>query len=257
MTVWCYADPQKSWSRPFMEWFARGVRACGGKAQMVTDMIYREGPAAFYGVNERTYQVFDTARRSQHPWYYVDNGYFLSKWHGGMYHRITRNGFQHDGAGASAGERFARLGVKLAPWRNFHRPTARVTIAVQTEWWYRFMGTSQQAWLLKTKAELKRAGVVDPVVRMKPTDKKDIAIDWDAVQCVVAHSSNTAIDGLVHGVPCAVTHACGAQRMSAPDLSGAVHPVYPEREEWAAVLADNQWLPEEIEAGVAWKTLNR
>jgi hypothetical protein len=245
----CYLNPNKSGSRAMLEAFSLGCRKEGQACDIVTSDELLAGPAVFYGVDRVTLPVYLKVVKSGRDYYYIDNGYFNSKWHGGTYYRITRNRLQHDGLTRSTGGRWRELKIDVQPWRSGGKV---VLIAQQSPWWYEWHGTSIDEW---TQRALDLAADWPIEVRGKPTTKELPPIDWSNIKAVIAHSSNTAIDGLIQGVPCLVD----AWYAAAFSLAGDWHTRtlrYPDnREAVFSALADNQWTVEEIANGSAWRWL--
>jgi hypothetical protein len=245
----CYLNPNKSGARAMLEAFARGCAVHGQPCAIVEAKKLLPGPAVFYGVDRVTLPVYLEVVQSGRDYFYIDNGYFNSKWHGGTYYRITKNRLQHDGLAPSDGDRWRQLGIELSPWRSGGKV---VLIAQQSPWWYEWHGTSIDEW---TQRALDVAADWQTEVRGKPTTKALPPIDWPNIKAVIAHSSNTAIDGLIQGVPCLVD----AWYAAAFSLAGDWHKgrlCYPaNREAVFASLADNQWTVEQMATGHAWERL--
>lgn len=208
----------------------------------------------FYGVDEQTRDVFDRVAGGKN-FTYIDNGYFASKYHGNAgnpYYRITRGATQHSGTGVSDGRRFADLGIRIEPWR---RDGDRVILALQSEWWFTRHRINRDEWthhIVATVTELtgRRVEVREKPGRFEDTRSIDAVIG--GAWCVVTHSSNLAVDAIVRGVPAIVLGVSAARPMAGTRIEQIIDPPRPAgRENWAGVLADNQWTRAEIEAGVA------
>jgi len=77
----------------------------------------------------------------------------------------------------------------------------------------------------------------------------------ERAHALVTHSSNVAIEAACLGTPIFVDTASAAAPVGLTDLSMIEAPVYPDREEWLAHLAYNQFSFEEIGDGRAWQML--
>lgn len=224
----------------FAKAFAQG---CGG--QVVTH--YTGGPWAGFGSPE-TWPGLMQARRAREDFYYGDHAYFGR----GRFYRITKNAFQHRGVGGADFERLAMFHGRAMPLNQ----GARIIVCPQSEGHHaRFMAS---AWLADTLAKLETVTDREIVIRTKAT-RKPIEADLDDAWCVITHSSACAIHALMAGVPAICTADCAASRLSGSDPFNVEYPFLPsadERDEWAAVLAANQWTLEEIAQGQAWRILN-
>lgn len=251
--IYAYANPKKSGSVEMCEAFVAGVRTGSQRAAVVTDGVLRkDGVAAvFYGIQKELMQCWRDALKHGVPYWYIDNGYFNSKWKGGSYYRITANRLQHDGQGKSDGQRFAALGLAIKFWR---RGGTHVLIAQQSPWWYEWQGGSIREWTEHAEDIVRDWPAV---IRGKPTTKELPPIDWAKIKCVLTHSSNVAIDGLLQGVPCLVTSEYAAARTLAGCVETRTLNFPDNRREVFNVLADNQFTLSEIKSGFAWRMLTR
>lgn len=237
-----------------MEAFADGLQ---GHARIIDDGRYQPGPAAFYGVEPPTLQAWKDVQAAGETFWYVDNGYFRSTYQGGNYFRITKNAEQHTGIGQSDGRRFAELGIEIQPWREGEE----ILIALQTDWWYERHGLTRQRWLDDVLARVSGTGRKIRI-RGKPVrghKEPPLAADLKRAWCVIAYSSNVAVDALMAGIPafCTCPGSAGYTLSGCFLSSGGLAPYRsPHRREWAEVLADNQWTVEEIRSGLAWEMLN-
>lgn len=246
--IYCYANVNKSNSLRMVDCFAKGAIAHGEKVTLVTDNVWRGGPAVFFGVQKEMMALWHKAQGSD--WFYIDNGYFNSKWAGGDYYRITKNALQHTGAGVSDGARAKALRVACKPRHYGGVPL----VALQSEWWYEFNGTTMKEWLDVALWTMKKNAWPAPIVRSK--DEAGTPINWNDTCAVVTHSSNMAVEAIVRGIPAVATGVSPAAGINTlhdwPDLN-----LPEDRPQWAGVLADNQWNLREIENGTAWKALSR
>lgn len=253
--IYCYVDTSKANSRQLLEAFSDGLKSSGESVEIVTDLQPRDGPAVFYGVSPAMRALYEHYVKRCLDYYMIDNGYINSKWHGGTYYRVVKNGRFHSGAGNSDGKRFEALGIKIKPWRQGRQ----LLIALQSDWWYQLNGTSKLGWITKTRNALTEYGWMGEIVfRDKPKTKSVPKICWPCTYAVVTHSSNVAVDGLIQGVPAFLTSPCAASAVGNMGLSRIMNPDMPDdRLRWASVLSDNQFSLSEIQDGTAWRLLNR
>lgn len=250
----CYVSPVKGNAKAMLGAFAEG-----SGAELVPGDKYQPGrPAVFWGVDRATLAVWYEVERTRTPYWYVDNGYFRSKWQGGDYYRITYMDEQHSGAGDSDGKRFDALQLEIKPWRT--EQAGRVMLACQSDFWHERHGHGPAAnWAEGCMRAMRPHTHRTMVVRRKPLGgikEPPLQDEWPATWCVVTHSSMVAAEALLAGVPAFVTapSSCFGWVCSS-NLSEIEHPARGDRRAWANVLADNQWTLNEIRSGVAWRSL--
>lgn len=242
-SVVCYFQPGKRKARIVCEAFARGA---GGQAVPAQGSL-QQGPAAFYGVRPGWLQLWQQAKAESRDWFYIDNKYLGPR---KQHFRVTKNALQSDGIGRPAWDRLARLGVEIKPWLPEGR---HVLVCPQSDEFFQTFGVGD--WLGRTLAELPRHTGREIRVRRKG-DATPFEADLVDAFAVVTHSSNAAVDALLAGVPVVTTGWGPAQRMGRTDLSLIENPLRPDgREEWAAILAGQQWSREEMRCGACWRDL--
>jgi hypothetical protein len=246
-----YVTPGREPSLVLGKAFAEG---CGG--DLVDTRFVANRPAAFYGVSKYTLPIFQACQARGLDHYYVDNGYFRPG-HFDGYFRITRNAPQHSGIGRPDYDRWKALGLAIKPWRTTGR---HVLVIGQSRTYFELRGERPvtRFWDIVTAI----AEVTDrPILyRPKPTasgPRRSLAEDLRDAWCVVAFTSNVAVEALLEGIPVFVTGDCAARVMGETDLGQIETPRRPDtRDEWAAVLAANQWTVDEIRSGKCWRDLH-
>lgn len=255
----CYLNTAKGNAREMMEVFA-----AGSGAEITTNLELVPGrEAVLWGVDRLTLPLWQEIVKTKTPYWYVDNGYFRSKWSGGDYYRITRNAEQCTGDGESDGARWRALGLKFQPWR---KSGTHILIACQSDFWHERHGDGSAAEFARrvTKRLMQITSAFDVkrpiIVRGKPIGgHKEPPLAEQLADCwaVVTYSSMVATDALLAGVPAFVLAPGAAAPVTHSDLWEIERPLYPGgREHWAAVLADNQWRLGEIRDGTAWRMLH-
>lgn len=249
--VTCYAEIGKAKSVRLIEAFAAG---CGGRVFDVNVPALEPGPVAFYGVRASFARLVDQARSDGRDWYLIDNSYFDCVRE--RQFRITRNAMQCDGLNACwSGEGHARLralGVTIQPWTTDGK---HIVVCPQSNEYMELVGW-QGDWLTQTVAALRQHTSREIRVRAKK-EPRPLSEDLRGAWALVTHASAAAVEALLAGVPVFCTGRCAARWMGTCDLSLIEEPVRPAREEWAAVLAENQWTEAEMRDGTAWKSLDR
>ena len=224
--------------------FARG---CGG--QIVRARSLGTGIAAFYGVTAYLGPLIAQAQSDGRDWYYIDNAYFgrMRFW------RVTRKSFQHCGIGRADRARLRALGLGFRPWRRGGR---HILVCPQSDAFMRLVaGMRVEAWTADVESQLRRTTDREIRVRGKG-DVRPLAADLRHCHALVTHMSNAAVEAVCAGVPVFTTGDCAASIMGLGDLGRIETPAYPDgREEWAAVLAANQWTGAEMRSGTCWRAL--
>lgn len=233
--------------------------AAGSGAEITERLELVPGrPAVLYGVDKTTLPLWREIERTRHPYFYIDNGYFRSKWEGGEHYRITFGAPQCSGFGSSSGDRWKSLERKIHPWS---RAGSHILIACQSDFWHERHGSqSAIAFADEVSADLREVTDRAIVVRQKPLkDRTEPPLGQALENCwaVVTHSSMVALEAILTGIPAFVLAPSALGPVSSDDIGAIESPYYPDdRLRWASVLAENQWSLEEIRAGTAWRALN-
>lgn len=218
--------------------------------------------AVFFGT-EGVMQAFQRAK--QGTWWYIDNSYFDTQ--RGIYFRVTKNALQVDPRGqVSTGERFAKLGIKVEPWREALGPDT-LLCPQSDDFMKSTLGLKDFNWVAHVQATIATYGTALPV-RVRPwnRDKKAAAVtlEQELPKCrlVISHSSSSSITALIRGVPSLSTGpTAAAYHLTGPLTQGSfLEPPRPDDDErlrFCQVLADNQFTLEEFKNGTAWKWLER
>jgi hypothetical protein len=257
----------------------------------------RSGPVVLYGIQPETFPHWLQCRQQGRDFYYIDNAYLSPGHDDDSYVRITKNALQCSGYGESDLARLAAHEVEIKDWReptlekheveikDWREPTLekedggwrKILITCQSGWWYIQNSTTLNDWVnrvideiryhterpikirLKPKADYQKSPNVqlcDDVTA--PDDEVPFEEDLAEAFCVVTHSSNTAVEAILAGVPAFVLGQSAAQPFACNDLKLIEAPFvsYGDRWNWAGVLADNQWTLKEIREGKAWADLN-
>ena len=238
-----YIVPGEQTSPRFAHAFAHG---CRGRATEADSL--QPGPIALFGSPRRWHLLQDAIARGR-TWYYADHAYFGR----GLYFRITKNAYQHDGRSDASPKRFERFGLTVRPWRTVG---AHIVVCPQSDVYFSLHGLDASRWVADVSAALRRHTDRELRVRWK-RDPTPIAADLQGAWAVVVFSSIAAVDALVAGVPVFVLAPFAAtRRMGLDDLSRIESPIYPDdRDPFLWSLAANQWTLDEIEHGLAWRVL--
>ncbi len=237
-----YSIPHEKTSPLFAKAFAQG---CGGQ---VSIRSYDGGEWSGFGSPENWHDMH-RAIKAGFNWYYGDHAYFQR----GKYYRITKNALFHKGNGRSDMKRIAQFHHKALKWVR----GGKIIICPQSDTFFRLRhNTTQQDWIDGVIKEIKKHTDKRFVIHQKRDVKPLRECFYDAY-CTISHSSNSAVEGLMHGVPAICLADCTASGMTRNSIADIENLLYPDnRYEWAAVLADNQWTLPEISSGMAWRHLN-
>lgn len=237
-----HSVPNEKTSPMFAKAFAQG---CGGK---VYEGGYTGGAWAGFG-SPVNWHDMQRAIADGNDLYYGDHAYF----HRHKYYRVTKNALFHKGQGKSDMKRIAQFHHKALKWVR----GGKIIICPQSDTFFRLRyNTTQQDWVDGVISELKKYTDRRFVLHQK-RDVKPLRECFYDTHCVIVHSSNSAVEALMHGVPAICLADCTASNMSRNSIADVENLLYPEnRYEWAGVLADNQWTLQEIASGMAWRKLN-
>ncbi len=248
-----YAGIGKAKARFVCQAFVDG--SGGGAVHQPPPRRLRPGAAAFFGVTEATQHLWRQAQAERRDWYYLDNAYFDAA--RGRAFRATRNAVQASGDEAPDWPRFARLGLRIAPWRRSGR---HVLVVAQSQTYMRVVAGTRGSWWRDALELLALHTDREIVVRGWRSNKPALAATLaDALgDCwaLVTWSSAAANEALLAGVPVFAAGPCAASALALSDLRRIESPICPDgRARWAAALAGRQWTLEELRDGTAWRTL--
>ena len=234
--------------------------ATGSGGQIVPATRLLDGPGAVYGILRGCDQILKESWWVGRDTYHVDHGYF-GRGSGDFrgYYRISRNALQVVGHGspeawvknAPPGDRWEALGIRLKGWR---KGGEEVVVAPLSRAVGQFLGIDPHRWLQSVIAEIRTFTDRPIVIKAKDSDAS-IQDSLRKAFCLVTHSSNSAIDALIEGVPVFVTGDCAARFLASGPLSNIERPKYPDREPWFRVLSYSQWSLPEIQRGRCWEWL--
>lgn len=233
------------------------IQGCGGAiAHNPSELM--SGAAFFYGVDASNQHIFDQVLREGREFYYCDNAYFDKVRQ--SYFRVTCNRLQHEGIGKSDGQRFAALGISMLPWRT---SGDHVVVCPQSDHFMRNIAKCGGDWLAKKVKAVVSSQATLVHLRDRPWSPDKAALsasledDLRGALGLITYSSAAAVTAVLNGIPVSCDESCAAWIMSSNIFDTESKPdVWSMRQEWASVLADNQWTLDEMRAGLAWKMLH-
>lgn len=236
-----------------------------------------DAPACvFYGYGSKLPEIMREMRATGRAAVYVDLGYWGRKLGGNWagYHKVSinaRHPTEYFRRRQHPADRFDAQRVPILPWTEGRSailvagmgPKAAAVEHLATERWER-----------DVIADLRRRTDRPIIYRPKPSHpnpqpikgtrfsasdpkKKAEPLERVLAECyaVVTHHSNTAVDGLLAGVPAFVWGGVAAP-LGLADLALLETPARPEgRREWAADVAYCQFNINEMTQGLAWRHL--
>ena len=190
------------------------------------------------------------AEKAGVPVIVAENGYFLRPHFGGQHYALARTG--HNGSGAwpaGGGERWAALGIELAPWRDKgdhilvcpNRAFGRPGYIMPMDWPQRVVERLQR--ITRRPVRLRsHPGNVEP--------KRPLNDALSNCWAMVIWASSAGVHGLVAGIPVICEGpAWIAKGATGADIKTVDAPVMPERLPVFERLAWAQWTMAEIASG--------
>ncbi|MEI5679463.1 MULTISPECIES: hypothetical protein [unclassified Mesorhizobium] len=248
---------------------------------------------AMYGILRGTGQLYREAERRNLDFYYLDHGYFARSDHwlnwfnrSPSWFRVTKNGHSINKLTAGNDDRFRRHFEKhypLRPWRGgkgeaivILPPTPAIRWFFDCDDWGRQIVEQIRrftdmpiVWREKPNAKnIDDTGNPDgtfstptpPAVDRLEISKASLQADLDKAAMVVCYNSNVAIEAVQQGIPVYCEEQCAAFpiRFSLESLSDpASLEREPDRWNWLAHLANNQFSMSELKSGYAFRHLSQ
>ncbi len=224
------------------------------KSEVICNAFVKGAPAGvnghvFCGVTEANIAAYNAALASKLPVYVVENSYFDCV--RGEQFRITKNAMQFTGEAKSDCKRFDALGITIRPRKA---TCGRLLTVAQSALYMRIIAHDPM-WVMH-----KIAKVFDhdtwteirgrPWNRDKRSAARSLPEDLHWADGVLTHSSAAAIEAVLAGIPVFTSPECAAHEFTAVKD-------WPDRRQWAGVLADRQFTIEEMRNGTAWAMLHR
>ena len=244
-----YMVPGAGTSPKFAEAFSQG---CHGQLVPVSRGLQPGAFAAF--CTPQTWPLLRQVQDEGRDYYYGDHGCFRR----GVYYRVTKNGYQPDGRGRAAPDRFRRYGVSLSD--RWHTHGRQIVVCPNSPVYMRFHGREAHGWVAEVIRHLSRVTDRPVVTRWKvDSPSRPLALDLADAWMVVTFSSAAAVEALAAGIPvCTLAPWASTARMGITDLKHVESPHYPDlddRDQFLFNLAAAQWTLSEIRQGLAWAAL--
>jgi hypothetical protein len=252
----CLFYPRNSpvWKKRWYSHLGKTVGRVTHNVMEFEQLADRYIPAAW--AFSETAQFLNDRRAAGKPFIYFDRGYFkrgrtsyagLPKGEGMGFFRVHFGEFQMMELRNTDPARFAALGVRVRDWRKGGRD---IVFAMQSPHYRRFHNSL--SWERRALLRLRRTSARQIRPRHKgdrPPFEQDIA----RAHCVVSHGSIAAVEAAVLGIPVFVSEESAARHVGATDVREIENPVYPNRDNWLAALANCQFSWDEILRGECWR----
>jgi len=213
---------------------------------------YRGGISIIWGLMRGAKELMAQTTAAGFDYYQIDNAYFGRE----TYFRLTKNGTQLSNLlrrdEARYKDQFSKCALRLSTWKK--KRGEKILICTSSPFLYEFYNTSIDVWLDKTVPIIKKYTQRPIAIREKQLGniEHDLSNSW----ILVTHSSASALDALLYGLPVVTTEPCAASPMSTL-ISEIERPrITANRASLFASLAWGQYTLEEMKNGFAWKIVN-
>jgi len=240
--MWCAITPERQEkTERIMKALAAG---CGGRVCFGAPPD--DGKFAVWGHKWLSEQIVPPAHRDGRPWWFVDNGYYMSargQEHG--YYSLTYRGFWPV---MLDDPDMKRLAIDMKPWKA--KSDGYVLLALPGMAYGRILGFDMQAWCSEIKDKVRRH-TNRKVVQREKGCRRRLESDLYGASVVVTHSSKVAVDAVIAGVPCIVAPTNPAAPVCGTDLAMINDPPRPDRVKWWQSLMCQQFTIREMRNGTA------
>lgn len=221
----------------------------GERCDVIVGAPPKDGrPFIVWGQKWLAEDLIPQAMQTGRPFWHIDNGYWNSA-RGGI---VGNYRFNYRGLSPilmdKPDSRRAR-GVELAPWKD---GGDYVLLAYPSMTFGRCLGIDAVKWSYQVTERLKATGL--PLLTRTKDCPRPLAADLAKALVVVTHSSNVAVEAAIAGVPVVVEPMSAAAPIGSPSVQELVRP---DREQWLASLASQQFTLGEMAGGVAYRLMKK
>lgn len=242
MIPYIYVANGELTSPKFAKAFANG---CGAEEKFIENGQWHIGPWAGFG-SPKIWQSLIITQNAGYAWYYGDHAYFGR----GKFYRVTKNNFQCMEYDDPDYERLKPFYEAVKPYR---KSGEHIVVCPQSNDHHDRHG--QPNWLNMVLQKLDTLTDRPIIIRHK-RDKKPLLADLKNAHCLITHTSNAAVESLLHGVPVICTGHCAAGQFGGKiEQIEQIETIDFDRLKWAATLANNQWTLAEIANGKCWEKI--
>lgn len=235
--------------------------------EVMYEYIKQDTPGMFWGFVGGNMQMIKRYEEDgDHDWYFADMPYF-GRWNGNddqkVYWRIIKNALHMTPSRKCYDDdRWKAHNIDLYDWndKGEHILVCPSSITM-TRYYYNY---DDSIWVDSVISELKKHTDRPIRVRNKPRGKGTsgpsvalvpFADDLKDAHAVVTSVSMAAVEAAVLGIPGFCHPSNAASMVNLTNLSQIEKPIYPNRKKWLNNLCYNQFTPEEMQDGLAYKIL--
>ena len=253
MKVVCYIEREREWkTTSFMKAFARGANTRDTALAVTPDSVSRDANVhVLWGHRWFSQQALpEILKREDQHYIVIDNGWFYPA-NGTQrgYFRVMIDGMLPKNVGIKE-SRSEKVGVYLEPWRK--QRGEHVLICMPGPHFGLPWGINVLDWEMEIVDRVQQHTDRPIIVRRKGATVP-LETELQKAHCLVTHSSASAVQAALRGVPVFCEQTCSAVEVGCTDLSKIEEPVFPDRRQWLDNLLYQQWNLSEYNSGEAWR----
>jgi hypothetical protein len=201
----------------------------------------------------------------QQTFYYMDSGYVgnykseINPYGWKLYHRIVKNGLQHNEIIERPNDRWERLKTKI---HSRKKGGNHILLVTPSEKPCKFYGIDLEQWKQETINQIKMYTDRPIVIREKQPRfqrlRKTIYDDLDNAHALVTYNSIAAIESVLYGIPAFTLAPTAADPVANKNLWDLEKPQHLDKDyiySWACHLAYGQFHIDEFKNGTAHRIL--
>jgi hypothetical protein len=197
--------------------------------------------------------------------YYMDSGYIgnykseINPFGWKLYHRIVKNGLQHNTIIKRPSDRWEKLKTKI---HTRKKGGAHILLVTPSEKPCKYYGINLEEWKENTINEIKKHTDRPIVIREKQARwqrlNRTIYHDLDNAHALVTYNSIAAVESILYGIPAFTLAPTAADPVANKSLWNLEKPLHVDKDqvfEWACHLAYGQFHINELKDGTAHRIL--
>lgn len=220
----------------------------------------------WWGFLRNTKHLYETCKKRNIDFYFVDHPYFFHKKHGeGLGHgfiRIVKNAFnltKINDTNEKKLEHYEKIDKSQFKLSNWKKGGSKIVIFPPSFHMTKFLDMDREQLINDTIEKLKQYTDRKIEVRLKKQNGEynsmPLLQQLEDTHAVVSFQSNGAIKAIQHGIPSFVVtpEVSACTPVSETDLSKIETPYYPDnRREWQASLMNNQFVDSEYNNAIGY-----